>query len=313
MIEVKDLTRRFGMSTAVDSISFDVRPGEVIGFLGPNGAGKTTTIRVLTAYLPPTSGTARVMDLDVVEDSLEVRRRIGYLPENNPLYEELEVSEYLEWLAEIRAIPVQDRARAIRRAVERCGLGDALGKSVGQLSKGYRQRVGLAQAILHDPAILFLDEPTSGLDPNQARDVRELIRELKSEKTVFLSSHILPEVQAMCDRVLIIHKGRIVASGTPSELLAGASGQARITLALKPNGVKPQEAAAELGRVPGVQSVSVGRGGPELLLEVLPGPGQDPREALFRFVVERRWTLLEMTRQSASLEEVFHELTEKAS
>ena len=309
MIDVKQLVRRFGPFTAVNGISFEVKAGEVIGFLGPNGAGKTTTIRVLTGYLPPSAGSVRVTDLDVVEESLEVRRRVGYLPENNPLYEELEVAEYLEWLAEIRNIPADDRTRAIRRAVEKCGLGDALGKPVGQLSKGYRQRVGLAQAILHDPAILFLDEPTSGLDPNQARDVRELIRELKREKTVFLSTHILPEVQAMCDRVLIIHRGNIVASGTPSELSAAASGQAKITLTLKADGLKPQDAAEALKRVPGVETVAPRRSDEGLAVEVTPEAGRDPREGIFKAVVEKRWTLLEMTRQGASLEEVFQQLT----
>ncbi|MFH1724033.1 MAG: ATP-binding cassette domain-containing protein [Elusimicrobiota bacterium] len=312
MITVRELSKRFGATVAVDRISFEVGRGEVLGFLGPNGAGKTTTLRMLSGYLPPTGGTAELGGRDVVEAGLEVRRRIGYLPENNPLYEEMDVCEYLEWTAEIRGFSGQARTNRIRSAVEACGLGEVLGRPIGLLSKGYRQRAGLAAAILHDPDILLLDEPTSGLDPNQAREVRDLILKLKEAKTVVLSTHILPEVQASCDRVVIIHRGRIAASGTPKELKRAASGLGLIHLSLKASDVDLASARETLETVPGVERSDASEEDGELRFSLTCRPeAGDLRETFFRIAVEKSWTLLHLNREEASLEHVFRELTLK--
>ena len=308
MIEIKDLTKRYGEILALDSISFEVRAGEVVGFLGPNGAGKTTTLRILTCFLPPTSGSVRVAGLALPEGSLEVRALIGYLPENNPLYGDMEVLEYLTWGARMRGLSGPDSARAVRRAVERCGVGPVVGRDIDELSKGYRQRVGFAHAILHDPPILLLDEPTSGLDPNQARTVMGLIQELKKEKTVMLSSHILPEVQASCDRVVIIHKGRIAAQGSPSELAGGA--RPRIVLVLKAGKVHGPEASEALRGLEGVDEVEARTAGGELLLSIMQKEGEgDLRPEVFRLAAGRKWPVLELRREGASLDEIFRQLT----
>jgi len=219
MLKIENVTKYYGKDIlALDNISFEIQRGEIVGFLGPNGAGKTTTMRILTGYLASTSGTASIAGHDINKDSIEVKKRIGYLPENNPVYEDMGVIEYLEFIAEIRQLPESQKHGRIKHVISVCGLKDVLLKNIGELSRGYKQRLGFAQAILHDPDVLVLDEPTSGLDPNQAREVRSLIRELKKEKTVILSTHILSEVQSVCDRVLIIHKGKIIASGTANEL-----------------------------------------------------------------------------------------------
>jgi ABC-2 type transport system ATP-binding protein len=215
MIDATRLTKKYGATLALDHVTFSIQPGEVVGLLGPNGAGKTTMLKMLTGYLPPTEGSARVANFDVLDQSLEVRRRIGYLAETNPLYEELAVFESLEWTARLRGMPPSRYAGAIRHVIEVCGLGSVVGKDIAHLSKGYRQRVGLAQAILHDPEILILDEPTSGLDPNQQREVHTLIQAMRPRKTVLLSTHTLSEASTVCDRVLIIHRGRVVADGAP--------------------------------------------------------------------------------------------------
>jgi ABC-2 type transport system ATP-binding protein len=216
MIEVQQLTKNYGTTVAVDHVSFVVQPGEVVGLLGPNGAGKTTMLKMLTGYLPPTEGAARVANFDIFDQSLDLRRRIGYLPETNPLYEELAVYESLTWTARLRGMVPADYEGAIRRVIQVCGLESVVGKDIAHLSKGFRQRVGLAQAILHDPEILILDEPTSGLDPNQQDDVHALIQTMRLKKTILLSTHILSEASRVCDRVLIIHKGKIVADGAPA-------------------------------------------------------------------------------------------------
>ncbi len=215
MIEVSQLTKKYGSTLALDHVTFAIQPGEVVGLLGPNGAGKTTMLKMLTGYLPPTDGSAKVAHFDILDQSLEVRRRIGYLPETNPLYEELAVYESLEWTARLRDMPKSVYDGAIRHVINVCGLGDVVGKDVAHLSKGYRQRLGLAQALLHDPEILILDEPTSGLDPNQQGEVHALIQSMRSRKTVLLSTHTLSEASDVCDRVLIIHRGRVVADGAP--------------------------------------------------------------------------------------------------
>ena len=213
MIEVKGISKRFGPTTAVDNISFSIAKGEVVGFLGPNGAGKTTTMRILTCFLPADAGEAKVAGFDVLEQSMAVRSRIGYLPESAPLYLDMRVSEFLDYIGAIRGLHGADRTAAINRMIEVCGLSGVMLKQIGELSKGYRQRVGLAQAMIHNPEILVLDEPTSGLDPNQIREIRDLIKTLGKEKTVILSTHILPEVEATCSRVMIINRGKIVADG----------------------------------------------------------------------------------------------------
>ncbi len=312
MIELKGLTKHYGDTVAVSDLSFEVRENEVLGFLGPNGAGKSTTLKILSGYLAPTAGTAKLDGRSILSDNLEVRRCIGYLPENNPLYEEMDVSEYLEWTAHMRGIRGPSSAPRIRRAVESCALGDVLGKKIELLSKGFRQRVGLAAAILHDPKILLLDEPTSGLDPNQAREVRQLIARLKEEKTVLLSTHILPEVEAYCDRVVILHQGKIVAEGSPQELVSGAGRQRRFHLILKAGRTDPDKALRALSDQKGVASARVEMKGDELraVLEAEEG-APDLREPLFRLAVRRKWTILELRRETASLENVFSELTLK--
>jgi ABC-2 type transport system ATP-binding protein len=216
MIETRELTKRYGQTLALDKVSVSIQPGEVVGLLGPNGAGKSTMLRILTGYLPPTEGSATLASFNVVDDSLSVRQRVGYLAETNPLYEELAVYESLEWTARLRGMEPAAYLPAIKQAIANCGLETVVGKDIGQLSKGFRQRVGLAQAILHDPEILILDEPTSGLDPNQQEEVHTLVKAMSQRKTVILSTHTLSEASRVCSRILIIHRGRIVADGTPS-------------------------------------------------------------------------------------------------
>jgi ABC-2 type transport system ATP-binding protein len=306
MIEVRELTKLFGDTRAVDGISFDIKAGEILGFLGPNGAGKTTTMRVVTCYLPPTAGTVQVDGLDVTEHSIEVRKRIGYLPESAPLYADMNVVDYLLFVAEVRGVAPAGRKRAVRHAVDVCGLGDVLRKNVGQLSSGYRQRAGLAQAIVHDPQILVLDEPTRGLDPNQIVEIRSLIRDLGRQKTVIFSTHILSEVQAMCDRVLIINRGKIVFDGSKQELAYGMSGRERVYVEVRASG----DPAEHLRRVRGVESVQVvSRDDGVVRLYVDTPRGQDVREAIFGAAVQQGWVLLEMRREAESLEAIFRQLT----
>jgi len=306
MIDVQGLIKDYDETRAVAGVSFTVNPGEVVGLLGPNGAGKSTTLRVLTGYLPPTAGTVKMAGVDVLEDSLETRRRVGYLSETNPLYESLGVWEALELFARLREIPMDRIDGRLRAVVDQCALRDVIAKDIGELSKGYRQRLGLALAILHDPQILILDEPTSALDPNQQKDVRDLILRLKEKKTVLLSTHILPEAQRMCDRILIIHKGKIVAQGTVAELQERLAGAHTFYVRLK----APADAAAfALAGLAGVSSADKAD-------EAEPGcPGftltaaQDPRDALSRLSAERRWPLMELRRQTANLDDIFRQLT----
>jgi ABC-2 type transport system ATP-binding protein len=311
MIEVAGLTKRYGSFTALKGVSYQIAPGDVVGLLGPNGAGKTTMLKILTGYLPPSEGTANVAGFDVSEQSLEVRRRIGYLPEANPLYDDLPVIESLRWTARLRGLSGDPLSPAIRRAVEVCGLGSVVGKDISQLSKGYRQRVGLAQAILHDPDILILDEPTSGLDPNQQAEVLALIQTLKQKKTVIVSTHILSEAQQACDRVLIIHQGAIVADGKPDELGRQLAGAQRVALEWK---APSEESKAVLGSLAGVSAVHAAGGSGEVSrFEVDAVPGADVREAVFHVAAERRWPILELKTVSASLADVFRQLTHEVS
>ncbi|MEW6015202.1 MAG: ATP-binding cassette domain-containing protein [Candidatus Zixiibacteriota bacterium] len=308
MISVRNLIKYYGSTLAVDNVSFEVEKGTVVGFLGPNGAGKSTTVRIITCYLSPSSGTALVDNYDVQTDSLEVRKKIGYLPENAPLYHDMNVIDYLEFMQNMRRGKSGANGAHIKTAAERCGLEDVLHKSIGELSKGYRQRVGLAQALVHDPEILILDEPTVGLDPNQIIEIRDLIRELGRDKTIILCSHILPEVEATCNRVLIINEGKIVADGAPSELQASFEGRGKIQLLIKNNF---DSFLDKIERLDGVEKViSAGNTeGAHLRLTVETEKSRDLREEIFRLCVENQTVLLEMKREETSLEDVFRRLT----
>ena len=309
MIEVEDLTKNYGLTRAVNKVSFSVKRGEVLGFLGPNGAGKSTTMKMLTCYLAPTAGRAMVAGHDVFSDSLEVRKRVGYLPEDTPIYRDMTVVEFLEFAAALRGMDRSKIAGRIKEIGLRCGLGDVAGKLVGELSKGFRQRVGLAQAILHDPDIVILDEPTSGLDPNQIVEIRSLIKEIGREKTVILSTHILPEVQATCSRVVIINGGKLVADGTPDELRGRTRG-GRYRVVVESNGVAKEAIRDQLARLTGVTRCELvtGEEGSHSFAVDAGGAG-DLRKPIFRAAVDNRWTLLELARESASLEDVFRNLT----
>lgn len=308
MINISNLTKYYGETKAVDDISFEIKQGEILGFLGPNGAGKSTTVRIITCYLAPTMGTVTVDGLDVGRDSLEVRRKIGYLPENSPLYQDMNVVEFLKYTAELRHIPQENIRPRLKKVVDVCGLGEVLGKDISALSKGFNQRVGLAQALIHDPEILILDEPTSGLDPNQIVEIRNLIKELGKEKTVVLCTHILPEVQATCDRVMIINRGKIVADGTVDELETAAAGKTRVFVELTNLG--ESDPMYKLKTVQGVSEIALlPAAGASKAYRLDVPPGIDPRETIFKTVVESGWTMLELRRDKTSLEDVFRSLT----
>jgi ABC-2 type transport system ATP-binding protein len=309
MIEVEGLTKDYGAARAVDAVTFQVRKGEVLGFLGPNGAGKSTTMKMLTCYLAPTAGRATVAGHDVFDKSLEVRRRIGYLPEDTPIYRDMTVLEYLRFAADLRQMDGAKSPGRIKEIGGRCGLGDVAGKLVGELSKGYRQRVGLAQAMLHDPDILILDEPTSGLDPNQIVEIRSLIKEIGREKTVILSTHILPEVQATCSRILIISGGKLVADGTPADLRRRERGS-RYRVIVEKNGAAPEAVRDRLAGLAGVARCEAIAAETGALAFAIDGSSEgDLRKTIFRAAVDNQWTLLELARESASLEDVFRHLT----
>lgn len=305
MIEAQNLVRRYGDFTAVDGVSFAVNEGEIVGMLGPNGAGKTTTIRMITGFLPPTTGRVTVAGKDLFESPREARREVGYLPENVALYGEMRVSEYLAYRARLEGLPRNEGREAIGSAIERCLLGDVRDQIIGTLSKGYRQRVGLATAILHRPRVLVLDEPTVGLDPKQIIAIRELIRQLGRERTLLLSTHILPEVELLCDRVMIIDRGKIIAEGTPESLRQSWIGNPALRVTLKDD---PAGAAEALAAVPGIVAVRPGNAGAgSWTLEC--DRGADPREEVFRAAVEAGWVLLELARERTTLEDIFVRLT----
>jgi ABC-2 type transport system ATP-binding protein len=305
MIEVENLTKTYGDFIAIEDVSFHVPRGEVLGFLGPNGAGKTTTMRILTGYMPPTDGRATVAGFDVFHDSLEARRRIGYLPETVPLYREMTVAGYLDFVAQLRG--VDHRWDRIDWVMEQVAITDRANDLIGKLSKGYRQRVGLAQALVHDPEVIILDEPTIGLDPKQIIEVRELIRGLSGERTVILSTHILPEASQLCERVLIINKGRIVAEDTPERLTARLEGAERVRVTLAPG----TEGVAEvLGAIDGVEEVTATGDGK---FDITCALGAELRPVLARRIVEQGWSLLELRPVGMSLEDVFLELTTEVS
>ena len=311
-ITVRNLTKFYGHEKAISDISFDVKTGEILGFLGPNGAGKTTTMKILTCYMPPSLGTVEVDGYSIADRSIEVRRKIGYLPEMNPLYLDMNVMEYLEYAARLHGLDTARTKLQLGQMIEVCGLKNVRHKDIGEMSKGYRQRVGLAQAMIHDPDVLILDEPTSGLDPNQIVEIRNLIKQLGREKTVVLSTHILTEVQATCDRVIIVNEGSIVADGTPSELQRKFHSSESVTVELKAAVSNAMtDIFPKMRALPGVESVEYGAADGDVhRFSVFSSQGVDIREALFQQAVSEKWVLLEMSRKATSLEEVFHKLTQ---
>jgi ABC-2 type transport system ATP-binding protein len=311
MIEVKNLKKSYGNTRAVDDITFSMKKGEVLGFLGPNGAGKSTTMKVLTCFIPADSGEAKVAGYDVFSQHLEVREKIGYLPENTPLYMDMEVAEFLGYVTEIRKVAGDGRKAAIQRVTDLCGLKGVLRKPIGELSKGYRQRVGLAMAMIHDPEILILDEPTSGLDPKQIIEIRELIKGIGKEKTVILCSHILPEVAATCGRVLIINEGKIVADGSPDELAKLSHGEETVVVNYQEG--NRQDIQSRLEAMEGVLSHKILSESDKNThrFEIKTDRGESLCRELFQCAVENKWVMTELHLDKLSLEDVFLHLTTK--
>ncbi len=312
MISVSKLTKEYGLHRAVDQISFEVPKGQVVGFLGPNGAGKSTTMKMLTCYIPPTSGGATINGFDIFHQSEKVRENLGYLPENVPLYLEMRVDEYLDFRGRLRKMPRAERRKRMEYVLNRCWLTNVSKRVIGHLSKGYRQRVGLADALLHNPAVIILDEPTVGLDPTQIRETRKLIKDLGGDHTIMLSTHILPEVEAVCDRAIVIARGKIVAQGTPEELRSSRRMQARVLVECKgPAG----DVSMALERVSGVSKVEIladTNGSVDksyITAAVRPTDGRDVREEIARTVIQKGWPLREIRLESATLEEFFVQVT----
>jgi ABC-2 type transport system ATP-binding protein len=307
LIEVEDLTKAYGPVTAVDHVSFTVNPGEILGFLGPNGAGKTTTMRILTGYIPATSGTARISGFDVFEDSLEVRRHIGYLPEAPPVYLDMTVEAYLDFVLRIKNVPTDKRRARLDEALQKTGLGDKRHELIKRLSRGYKQRVGLAQALVHDPDVIILDEPTVGLDPKQIIEVRNLIKGLAGDHTIILSTHILPEVSMTCDRVVIINKGKIVAVDTPQNLTTQLKGSQKIHVDV----AAPEKPLSELlSKIPGANRVELStHPGGHLTATIEAAAGHDIRSEIAAQIVQKGWPLYELRGISLSLEDIFLQLT----
>ena len=307
MIEVAGLTKRYGPTLAVSDVSFEVRKGEVLGFLGPNGAGKTTTMRVITGYLPASEGKILVAGYDVAEEPLEAKRRTGYLPESPPVYPDMTVTEYLAFVARIKGVARKEVKMRVQEASEKCAVTEVARRQIGRLSKGYRQRVGLAQALIHNPEVLILDEPTAGLDPKQIIETREMIRGLAGQHTVVLSTHILPEVSKTCERVVVINQGKVVAVGAPDELTARLQGFETVLITVEGPAAEVME---RLHRVAGVNLVEPrDASASRTTFEVQAAKGQDVRGELARAVVESRWNLLELKTSGMSLEDIFLKLT----
>lgn len=309
MIKVEHLTKQYAGQTAIRDLNFEVERGEIVGFLGPNGAGKSTTMRILSSFMPPTSGRASIAGYDVFSQSLQARRHLGYMPENNPIYTDLRVDEYLRYRGALKGLGWRKLKRRIEEVKELTGTKDVERKIIGTLSKGYRQRVGLADALLHEPDLLILDEPTIGLDPNQIRQVRDLIRNLGDKHTILLSTHILPEVEMTCSRVLIINRGRILAQETPANLAQAVRTAGGIRMEIKPGG---DDAAGEIKKINGVKDVAEDEesDGEWKILQLRTEAGVDVRENLFQLAAERRWGLRELSRRRLTLEDVFIELTQ---
>ncbi len=308
MINVKNLTKRYVNINAVDNITFNVEENETVGLLGPNGAGKTTTMRILTCFMPATAGTATVAGFDVFTDSLNVRQQIGYLPENVPLYLDMRVNEYLMFRAKLKNIPRRERRKKIDYCLDLTGIRDVQNQITGTLSKGYKQRVGLADTLIHDPKILILDEPTIGLDPNQIMQIRQVIRGLGEKHTVLLSTHILPEVEMICDRIMIIDKGKIVAMDTPANLMKQLKSSSNVILEIKGDG---ERIKSSLSGIDSVRSVTWKEKGDANEFHVEGSAEDDIREDIFNCIVKDNYILREMKRQPVTLEEVFHQITTK--
>lgn len=308
MIEIKDLSKKYKDVQALDKVSFSVADGEILGFLGPNGAGKTTTMKIITGFISANSGSVKINGLDSVEDSLEIRKQIGYLPENVPLYQEMKVYEYLKFIGEIRGLNKSKLVQRIKELIKSCSLEKVIRKNIGELSKGYRQRVGLAQALIHDPKILILDEPTAGLDPNQIVEIRNLIKKMAQEKTVIMCSHILSEVQATCSRIVIINDGKIVAQGTTEELKAQSEGKQMVSFSIKGN----KESIVDKFKVQeGVLDIKyLGRESSEVEKYILETRSEkDLRPMVFNMAKENNWILYALNSQELSLEDIFRKLT----
>ncbi len=308
MIEVQDLTKAYGPVTAVDHVSFTVNEGEILGFLGPNGAGKTTTMRILTGFMPATSGTARIAGFDVTTDSLDVRRHIGYLPETPPLYPDMTVEGYLDFVLRIKNVPADKRPERVAEALEKTNIVDKRSELIKRLSRGYKQRVGLAQALVHDPLVIILDEPTVGLDPKQIIEVRHLIKSLAGTHTIILSTHILPEVSMTCDRVVIINKGKIAAVDTPQNLTSQLKGGQKIRVDVQ----APEKPVQELlAQIPGASRVYMdpSRADGHVTATIEVATGKDIRNLIAAKIVEKGWGLFELRGVSLSLEDIFLELT----
>ena len=305
-IKIEKLTKKYGFQKAVDNISFEVKTGEILGFLGPNGAGKTTTMKMITNYIAAAEGNIFIGGKAMRDHADELKKHIGYLPEHNPLYEEMPIIDYLEFCAALQAVPKSRIPERVREMVRVCGLDVEKHKKIGELSKGYRQRVGLAQAMIHDPEILILDEPTTGLDPNQIVEIRKLIRELGSEKTVILSTHILPEVEATCDRILIINKGKIVADGTSDTLRKQAQGQEILKVKIEDG--EPNTVFEALQQLP---TVALADFADRKLnrFEIQSKAGVSSAREVFQLCVAKKWTLTELTPMETKLEDIFRELT----
>ena len=307
MISVSNLSRNYGNVKAVDSISFDLKDGEVVGFLGANGAGKTTTLKMITGYLVPTNGEIKVNGLDIVDNTSEIQEMIGYLPELNPLYTEMRVYDYLEFLGSIRNIKGSDFKQALSRVVDKCGLSGVVHKVIADCSKGYKQRIGLAAAMIHDPKILILDEPVTGLDPNQIVEIRSLIKSLGKEKLVFMSSHILQEIQATVDKIIIIDKGKIVANGTNEELMSDFMGNVSLEMeVMKATKKSAQELQA---KIPSVKFISMEKSGGVQKVNFEYPKDKDPREDIYKYAVKSKWVILKMMPQTTNLEDIFRNLT----
>jgi ABC-2 type transport system ATP-binding protein len=308
MIRIENLTKYYGDFRAVDNVSFTVNDGEILGFLGPNGAGKTTTLKMLTCFMPPSGGNIRFNDMNVRDHSMEIRRMIGYLPESAPLYEYMSIPEYLDYICDLRNIHGQRRKDRKDAMIETCGLTKMMGKDIGELSKGYRQRVGIAQALIHEPEVVIMDEPTVGLDPNQIVEIRNLIKNVGKEHTVILSTHILSEVEATCNRVVIISSGEIVADGTTDSLQEKMAGQSTLSLEVKGSAAMMSDAYSSVPGVEKVHTVS-SNGDGTARIEIAVQRGFDIREAVFRKTVEQGWVILAMNQHKTNLEEVFRQLT----
>ncbi|MDD2889189.1 MAG: ATP-binding cassette domain-containing protein [bacterium] len=307
IIEVKNLTKSYGSFKAVDNISFEVGSGEIVGFLGPNGAGKTTTLRIVTGYFPPTVGTCKIMGFDIEKDPIPAKTKTGYIPENNPLYSEMKIMEYLAFIGQLRKVEkLNDR---IKEVVAICGLKSVISKAIGELSKGYKQRVGLAQAIIHNPEILIMDEPTEGLDPNQIVEVRELIKTLGEKKTVIISTHRLSEVEATCKRVIIINRGKIIADAPKDEMHKLAAGKTIVELELKAPKDKAMAAIKEMAGVKNVKATS--SQGETTQYEIETDPTIDMKETIFKTCVSNNWVIVGLQQKTASLEDIFRELTKE--